>query len=602
MRDRRYLAIALLATAASSALASTDAVPAKTPTRTSKSVSPSAGHTTATPTPSPAPAPADPAVSATATATKQRRDGAHARVTFGQAGILRTAREVVGRREEPLTPEEDTAKQIEKLLRGPLRYGVTGLFVADAKSGEPLFAVNADEALNPASNVKMISTATALELLGPDFRYPTRVLGPEPDDKGAVHGNVYLLGSWDPTLANGDLDEIAGKLAARGIRELDGNVVVGGDATRDGVFRDAVIPVTVHAAAAGQPPTATTTGDDLFVWKVTATTAPSEKRAQLALTTRAADDGQHHARVEVTVAGTIGKGGTATIPVAIAQHNAIAAHALRAALRAHAIEVHGDIASEELGDFVGDATLAGALPVELARHESATLAEIISNVNKWSINWLADRVIMTAAALAANKTPSMQLAVDAMYGWLEHHVHVGKDDVVVDTGSGLSYHTKITPHVLVQVVRSAAGFSEVGDSSQAHAWLDSLSVAGMDGTLGRRFRTPDVRGRMHGKTGTLSTVIALSGVIDVDPSRPLAFSIVTNGDRPLSKAYVRKAHEQLVALITKYVQKTAKALPAPLPPVETTPATKLTAPDDLEDLETDSMLDQETAGSAMHSP
>ena len=74
---------------------------------------------------------------------------------------------------------------------------------------------------------------------------------------------------------------------------------------------------------------------------------------------------------------------------------------------------------------------------------------------------------MTAAALAANKTPSMQLALDAMYGWLERHAHVGKDDVVVDTGSGLSYHTKITPHVLVQVVRSAAGFAEVGDSIAA---------------------------------------------------------------------------------------------------------------------------------------
>jgi len=69
---------------------------------------------------------------------------------------------------------------IQRLLRGPLRTGVTGLFVADAKSGEPLFAVNAGDPLNPASNVKLISTAAALELLGPEFRYPTRVLGPTP--------------------------------------------------------------------------------------------------------------------------------------------------------------------------------------------------------------------------------------------------------------------------------------------------------------------------------------------------------------------------------------------------------------------------------------
>ena len=63
------------------------------------------------------------------------RSSARARVAFAKAGELRPAREVIGRREEPLTLEEDIAKQIEKLLRGPLRRGITGLFVADARTG-----------------------------------------------------------------------------------------------------------------------------------------------------------------------------------------------------------------------------------------------------------------------------------------------------------------------------------------------------------------------------------------------------------------------------------------------------------------------------------
>ncbi len=67
--------------------------------------------------------------------------GARARVAFSVAGEMRPAREVVGRREQPLTLEEDIAKQIEKLLRGPLRNGITGLYVADARTGEPIFAV-----------------------------------------------------------------------------------------------------------------------------------------------------------------------------------------------------------------------------------------------------------------------------------------------------------------------------------------------------------------------------------------------------------------------------------------------------------------------------
>src|SRR6185503_14155775 len=140
--------------------------------------------------------------------------GANARVSYGAGGALRMPGEIIGRRAEPLTPEETTAAQIQRLLRGPLlRNGVTGLFVADARTGETLFSVNADDPLNPASNVKMISTATALELLGPDFRYPTRLLGATPDG-GAVRGDVYLLGSYDPTLTAADLDNIASAVAA----------------------------------------------------------------------------------------------------------------------------------------------------------------------------------------------------------------------------------------------------------------------------------------------------------------------------------------------------------------------------------------------------
>ncbi|MDB4953139.1 MAG: peptidase D-Ala-D-Ala carboxypeptidase [Myxococcales bacterium] len=555
-----------------------------------------------------------PVASTPAPAQPARHDGAHARVSFGQLGVLRQPREAVGRREEPLTAEEDTAKQIEKLLRGPLRTGVTGLFVADARSGEPLFAVNADDPLNPASNVKMISTATALELLGPQFRYPTRLLGPEPDAAGAIRGNVYLLGSWDPTLTTADLDEIAQQLALRGVRRLEGNVIVGADPTRDGIYR-AVIPIDVKAGLPGTAPIATApAGFDLVTFKITAKTAGFVARSRLSFIEETIKDPTGHLRVQVTIAGTIGKGGQTTLSLATKERTADAAFALRAALRAHQIDVTGDVAIAELGDFIGDSVTAGGLPHELGRHESSQLADIIAHVNKWSINWLADRVIMTAAALAHRTTPSMEVALDAMYGWLERHPHLAKNDVLVDTGSGLSYRTRITAHELVSVVRSAAGFGD-GDPLLApnalasHAWLDSLSISGTDGTLSRRFGTADVRGRIRGKTGTLSTVIALSGVLDIDPTRPLAFSIVTNGDRPLSKGYVRRAHEQLVGLLCKYLAKTTKAV-APLqlqPQVQDVhpalpdvhPAltdVQPALPDDLEESEPDSALDAETAG------
>jgi D-alanyl-D-alanine carboxypeptidase/D-alanyl-D-alanine-endopeptidase (penicillin-binding protein 4) len=525
-----------------------------------------------------------------------RHDGAHARALVGRE--LRPAREIVGRHEEPLTPEEETAKQIEKLLRGPLRYGVTGLFVADARTGEPLFAVNADDPLNCASNVKMISTAAALELLGPTFRYTTRLLGPDADLQGVVHGNVYLLGSWDPTLGTSDLDDIARQVAARGIKELDGDVVVGSDPTRDGIYR-AIVPLQITAGAPGEEPTVIPpAGYDLLTLNVTAKTAKTKLRVpRLTFSTETTKDAAGRVRVTVTVGGTIGNGGSTTYPLLVKERTYDAAHALRAALRAQKITINGDVRIEELGDFVGDSANAGHLPTELGRHDSETLAEIVRHINKWSINWLADRVIMTAAALAHRTTPSMDGAVDAMYAWLARHPKLGKDDVVVDTGSGLSYRTRISPHELVSVFRNAAGFTDEISPETAHAWLDSLSIAGTDGTLVHRFQKSDLRGHIHGKTGSLSTVIALSGVLDIDPMRPIVFSIVTNGDRPLSKGFVRKAHEQVLGLLSKYIAQTTKTVvPEPkAEPAET--ATPAPPPVDEPEESIEPELDNEAAQS-----
>jgi D-alanyl-D-alanine carboxypeptidase/D-alanyl-D-alanine-endopeptidase (penicillin-binding protein 4) len=525
--------------------------------------------------------------------------GAHARVVFGRAGELRPARDpaAAGRRSEPLTAEEETAAQIQKLLRGPLRRGVTGLFVADARSGEPLFAVNADDPLNPASNVKLISTAAALELLGPEFRYPTRLLGATPV-RGAVQGDVYLLGSHDPTLTTGDLGELAGALAARGVTSIEGGIVVGADPTRDGLYR-AILPIEITAGEPGQPPTATPpAGVDLVTVKVTATTARKKVRSRLTYKEELTKNERGQPRIALTVGGVIGKGATVKYPLWTRQRTAAAAYSLIAALRARGIAVGGEMERMELGDFVGATVARGALPVELGRHESRRVADIIAKVNKWSINWLADRLIMTAAGLAARKPPSMALGIEAMYAWLARHPNLGKQDIVLDTGSGLSYNTKISPQELVSVVRSAAGFVP-GDTSRpaADAWLRSLAVAATDGTLSRRFRGTTAAGRIFGKTGTLARAIALSGVLDVDPQRPLAFALVTNTDAPLARPYVRRAHELVLAEICKYLSKTsarpAAAAPAPAPAADA-PAAELEPAEEVLGEDHDAKLDAET--------
>ncbi len=548
---------------------------------------------------------AKPTTKSTRKVSNPEKRGAAARVTFARAGELRTTKDVVvGRREEPLTLEEQTAADIAKLLRSPgLRNGVTGLFVADAKTGEPLFAVNAEDSFNPASNVKMISTATALDLLGPDFRYPTRLLGPQPVG-GVVKGDVYLLGSHDPTLTSSDLEDIAAELDRRGITSIEGGIVVGTDPTRDGIFR-AIVPVDIRAGAPGAAPTfAQPVGTEHVTVVVTAKTNKKKQRARLTYKTETITEAGKASRIVLTVGGTIGKDGSARYPLWTRERTTTAAFALRAALHARNIAISGDMKMMELGDFVGDTVAAGGVPVELGRHESRKLSDIVARINKWSVNWLADRVVMTAAALARQEPPSMKIALEEMYAWLARHPHLATKDVVLDTGSGLSYKTQISPTDLVAIIRSAAGFAGGTDGHVAQAWVDSLAIARTDGTLRSRLRGTAQPARVRGKTGTLSTVIAVSGILDIDPNRPLAFSLVTNTDVPLSKVRVRQAHDKVLGLLSSYVAKTTLVTPAAVaepPPVvyETQPPPEA-ADEAASDaaLDSDTTLDAEAAGLA----
>jgi hypothetical protein len=98
-----------------------------------------------------------------------------------------------------------------------------------------------------------------------------------------------------------------------------------------------------------------------------------------------------------------------------------------------------------------------------------------------------------------------------------------------------------------------------------------------------------VRGHLVGKTGTLSTAIALSGLLEVDPQRPLAFSIVTNTTTPLAKTAVRKTHEQLVGVICSYLARTSAPAKAAAPAAEPAHVQKTAVPSELDDVDDDNV-------------
>lgn len=451
-------------------------------------------------------------------------------------------------------------KQLQSIANGRiLRGSKTAVYLVDADTGEEIYAVREDAPVNPASNVKLVSTAAALETLGADWRYQTRVFGPTPRG-GVADGDVYLLGTFDPTLATRHIEALAWQLADRGITRIDGDILVGPDDQRDAVARPRV-QVKVTGVEGGAPPMVELLpANDAVLVEVTATTITRGK-SKLSIKTEPIAEPAGGPTVKIVVSGKVRVGTTRSYWRWMRDRGAFTGHVLCRALIDAGVDVRGTVRATDFADYV---RLAGPsyLPVELATHESVPLSRIVATINKRSKNRMADRVLMTAGAAAFGGEPTMDKGVRLMHAWLTTRAHVADDDVLLDTGSGLSYNTRLSARSVVTVLREATGMrgADETDGSRidprlTEVYRQSLAVAGVDGTLRHRFKGTPIQSRFLGKTGTLLRVIALSGVLETRSGRRVALAIVTNDHRRGLKRSVKREHERMLKSIYGYLER-----------------------------------------------
>lgn len=478
-----------------------------------------------------------------------------------------------------------------------LAGSTTALYVVDAHTGDVLYAAAEDQPVNPASNVKLIATAAALDLLGPDFRYTTRVLGPRPQAGGVVSGDLYLHGNWDPTLDSDAIRSLADQMVQAGIVRVDGTIHVGAgtaipgirSSERESVSSPRVQVQVIGARRPGEVPTVEVTPSlDFIDVQVSATTVArtrGKNRVQLGVSSALVIDDHGVTRWQISITGRIPTRRRARYQRRAPDGGLFSGHLLRQALRDAGVTGLDDLARVErtsLTDYMSKRATS-FLPLELARHDSEPLSALIHTINKRSHNRLADRVTMTMGAARYGGQPSMDAGVRAMKEWLARNASADLDKTVLDTGSGLSYQTQLTARQIVDVVRAAAGFKRdarargpstaalgaaFGDASaqddpaaraldpsgRAALYRDSLAIGGVDGTLLRRFRRSSARRHVVGKTGTLTRVIALSGIVSAGPDNELVFAIVSNDHARVQRSSVRKQHERMVEAMYRYAR------------------------------------------------
>ena len=294
---------------------------------------------------------------------------------------------------------QDLALELSRALTAPgIARDRTAALAFDLESGKLVFERNGDLALLPASAEKLAISLTALRVLGPRFRFQTEVLGSGELVGQVWHGDLYLVGYGDPTLALPDLDALARQLAAQGIGRVTGRIL----------------------------------GDERHFDR--RRTAPGWKASYLGV--------ESPPLSALSVAGARPRGANGSAGTA--------ARALRTALVRHGVRPAGRATT---GQAPADAA-------SLARDLSEPLSSIVRRMNADSDNFVSEMVLKELGTTVARRGSTAAGARVVRSTLAEAGVPTAGVRIV--DGSGLSALDRLTSRSLVAILRAGAADPAIG--------------------------------------------------------------------------------------------------------------------------------------------
>jgi len=417
------------------------------------------------------------------------------------------------------------------ILRSRTRGGTWGVVVTSVTRGDTLFSTNPDVLLKPASIMKMMTTGLALERFGPEHTFATTVLREVPVTAGILNGNLYLRGGGDPTLSTrfwqgeSPMDALAQQIKATGIQRVNGDVVAD-----ESAFETERIPAgwkSSYLMSAYAAPVSALSLNENLVWIVArpqngaavVELDPPSSAIPVVSTVRLVDGSggrivARRAANGIAVSGTIGsRSAPRRYSLVIPEPPAFAAGALVSSLSKVGVAVGGNVRS---GTSPQGAT-------QVAELRSLPLANIVSYMNRESINHFAELLYRGAAVPGDGRAASSRGALEALRTFISSKAGGRREDVRAADGSGLSEADSLTARAMVQLL----GYAHRAPwGSVFHA---SMPVAGESELMRRRMRSTPAQGNLHAKTGTTNTVASLAGYVTALNGEVLAFAFIYNG-------------------------------------------------------------------------
>lgn len=447
---------------------------------------------------------------------------------------------------------------LDGLLRTGSRTETWAVQVVSLDYGDTLFTRAANAPMAPASNLKLYTSAAALHVLGPSFRFPTYLLAQGPVIDGVLQGDLILYGTGDPTLGAPEVDRPSPSIQRlieavhdAGIHRVEGRVL--GDGTFfSGEMRRPSWQARDLNEWYAAPASALTFNENMVTLQIQASRPEGFPAAILTVPAHAGIPIQNETRIQrsgpatamtrqdprepIRVSGTMRPGQRDVWrAMTVSDPPAYAASVFHAALRGSGIQIQGGSGAVEAsgasaspvtgGSWFapGSASAQGSVPLwTVGVVHSPPVRDLIHPVNRQSHN-LYSELLLLAMGRIRGYGSDFEGGLEALRNFLVDSVQVDAQALHLEDGSGLSRLNRTTASDLVR----ALAFME--QSPHREDFFASLPAAGgpRSRELGRMARTP-AAANLLAKTGTIHRTSALSGVVHSAEGERLLFSIVVN--------------------------------------------------------------------------
>ena len=406
----------------------------------------------------------------------------------------------------------------QALKRAQIPLSAVAGYVQEVDGARPLVAHNPTHAMNPASTMKLVTTYAALELLGPTYTWKTEAYAGGKLQGDVLQGDLILKGYGDPKLTLENFWLLLRKLRALGLREIRGDLVLDRSYFEAAEYNPAKFDA--------EPLRAYNVGPDalLLNFKVvrfqfipdadrkTVTVIVEPKPAGLAFSAavRATDGpcGDWRAGLKADFQGN---GESAKASFAGTMPASCGERYWNASLLSQPNYVYGVFRQlwEELGGAFAGGWKDGPVPADarlLAASESASNAELVRDINKFSNNVMARQLFLTLSAETLKLPGRSDRSAQAVQSWLAEK-KLDFPELVLENGSGLSRQERISAENMGRLLLDA------WRSAVMPELMSSLPLVAYDGTMRRRLRFESIAGQAHIKTGSLADARTVAGYV-----------------------------------------------------------------------------------------